>query len=280
MSFNLFFGVFTMRFALSKSNQSLPLSCESIGYNWDQHKVYRPTGYNFFHWLYVEHGCGYLTIENQTIKLSTNQGILIAPNVPHSYYPDSTNTEWKTSFLTFYGAATATLADFINIKNYIYVPNVSDEIANFIPKYFKNFAVEDINHLYFQSSLIYHFMMLMQKNINNLNQDVQLEPIINTIINYFEKEYRYPITNQDIANHTGYSISYGNELFKKVFAVTPLQYLTEYRLRKAKYFLICRKDLKVHEISELVGFQDVSRFVQLFKLYNNLTPAKYRKTMH
>jgi len=269
-----------MRFAFSKLNQNFPLACETIGYNWSQHKVYRPTGYSFFHWLQTEKGNGYIEIESQTIKLSVNQGILIPPNVPHSYYPDSSNSEWITSFLTFYGRATPILSEFIEIKNFIYFSDLSEKLAAFIKNNFSIFLNDDLEYLYNQSSLIYNFFMLIKKNYSKLNYIPKNDPVIDAIITYFENEYSRSITNQSIADYTGYSISYQNEIFRNTFGLTPLQYLTEYRLRKAKYLLVTRKDLQVQEIAELVGFPDASRFVHLFKNYNNLTPAKYRKTMN
>lgn len=156
-----------MRFAFSKLNQNFPLACETIGYNWSQHKVYRPTGYSFFHWLQTEKGNGYIEIESQTIKLSVNQGILIPPNVPHSYYPDSSNSEWITSFLTFYGRATPILSEFIEIKNFIYFSDLSEKLAAFIKNNFSIFLNDDLEYLYNQSSLIYNFFMLIKKTIQN-----------------------------------------------------------------------------------------------------------------
>jgi len=269
-----------MRFAFSKLNQNFPLACETIGYNWSQHKVYRPKGYSFFHWLQTEKGKGYIEIESQIIKLSDNQGILIPPNVPHNYYPDSNNNEWLTSFLTFYGRATPILSDFIDIKNFIYFSDLSEELATFIKNNFPTFLNDDLDYLYTQSSLIYNFFMLIKKNYSKINYIPKNDPVTEAIITYLENEYSYSITNKSIADYTGYSISYQNEIFKNTFGLTPLQYLTEYRLRKAKYLLVTRKDLQVQEIAELVGFPDVSRFIHLFKNYNNLTPAKYRKTMN
>lgn len=47
---------------ITRFNQNLPLSAETIGYNWPQPIVERPNGYPFYHWLQSEQGTGVIEI--------------------------------------------------------------------------------------------------------------------------------------------------------------------------------------------------------------------------
>lgn len=64
--------------------------------------------------------------------------------------------------------------------------------------------------------------------------------------------------------------------FKNAYGYTPLQYLNLFRL-SASEDLLLDTNLKIHEISEEVGFENTTHFINLFKRKNKITPAVYRK---
>lgn len=53
-------------------------------------------------------------------------------------------------------------------------------------------------------------------------------------------------------------------------------YLIQERLKKAKLLLLTT-DLKVYEIAEQVGFEDINYFSQRFKQLVGMTPRQYKK---
>jgi len=64
--------------------------------------------------------------------------------------------------------------------------------------------------------------------------------------------------------------------FKSAYEVTPLQYLTRLRLKKASLLLKKTKS-SVATIVPQCGFEDESSFIRLFKKEFRLTPIAYRK---
>ena len=64
-------------------------------------------------------------------------------------------------------------------------------------------------------------------------------------------------------------------LFKKYTNMTPVKYLNEYRLYVAKN-LITSTDLSISQISEDVGYHQISHFIQQFRKSYGMTPLKYR----
>lgn len=64
-------------------------------------------------------------------------------------------------------------------------------------------------------------------------------------------------------------------LFNKMLNVTPYEYLIQYRLQKATN-LLNDATLNVTEISEIVGFNNVTHFIQTFKKVYGISPKKYR----
>jgi two-component system response regulator YesN len=71
--------------------------------------------------------------------------------------------------------------------------------------------------------------------------------------------------------------SYLSKLFKQETGLTLTDYITEMRLRKAKYLLKNSPDLKIHEIGAEVGYGDPAYFNKLFKRVVGVTPNEYKR---
>lgn len=91
---------------------------------------------------------------------------------------------------------------------------------------------------------------------------------------YFHTHYADELSLKDIADTGTMSIAQCNRCFNKMLNVTPYEYLIQYRLQKATNLL---KDatLNVTEISEIVGFNNVTYFIQAFKKVYGISPKKY-----
>lgn len=64
--------------------------------------------------------------------------------------------------------------------------------------------------------------------------------------------------------------------FKKYYQIAPLQYLHSVRIRNAQ-LLLKETNMKIHEISYEVGYENVNHFIRHFKKTAGTTPAEYRK---
>jgi two-component system, response regulator YesN len=69
--------------------------------------------------------------------------------------------------------------------------------------------------------------------------------------------------------------SYFSNLFKKEKGVSYVEYLTGVRIEKAKK-LLCEKDLKIHEVSNMVGYEDSNYFSRVFKKIVGISPVEYK----
>lgn len=64
--------------------------------------------------------------------------------------------------------------------------------------------------------------------------------------------------------------------FSRYFHSSPLAYLTQVRLNKAKEMLLTT-DLNIYEISSYVGYENVNHFISLFRKYNGTTPNAFKQ---
>lgn len=97
-----------------------------------------------------------------------------------------------------------------------------------------------------------------------------------TAADYIKNNYTEDLTLDSIAAVVQMSKSHFCREFKKVYGVTPIAYLVEYRISVSK-ILLANTENSVDKISELSGFGSTSYFCSVFKRIVGVTPRRYRK---
>lgn len=96
---------------------------------------------------------------------------------------------------------------------------------------------------------------------------------------YIRENYQNEILSvKDISEHVYLSVSYICTLFKLETGQTLNQYITEFRIEKAKKLLIDSRT-KILDISSKVGYSDGNYFSKSFKKYVGVSPSDYREKM-
>lgn len=95
-------------------------------------------------------------------------------------------------------------------------------------------------------------------------------------IEWLQQNYMNKITADDMIAKTYLSRATYYRLFKKMFSVSPNEYLLNYRLGKAKEMLQYT-DKTVSDIALDCGFFDPSHFIKNFERAEGITPARYRQ---
>ncbi|KGR72282.1 response regulator transcription factor [Streptococcus phocae subsp. salmonis] len=81
---------------------------------------------------------------------------------------------------------------------------------------------------------------------------------------------------KSLSQQLGFSPNYVSVLVKKELGVPFQDYLVKERLKRAKLLLLTT-DLKIYEIADQVGFEDMNYFSQRFKQVVGMTPSQYKK---
>jgi two-component system response regulator YesN len=111
----------------------------------------------------------------------------------------------------------------------------------------------------------------------DLNSNVAENKIIYLIKNYIANNYGNPnLSVKDISEYAHLSVSYLCTFFKSETGTTLNQYITEYRMDKAKQMLVDPRN-KISDISEQVGYNDGNYFGKSFKKLVGLSPSEYRE---
>lgn len=260
-----------MRVVFTRIDQTLPLFIESIGYDWSQEPVVRSHGYPYYHWLQTTSGQGLITINHHDLLLPANTGLLLAPGIPHQYHALSTD-KWTTEYLTFSGREVKHLI-LTNGANYQIFNHYTDKLAEQFPKNISK-TTNPLN----LSVTLYRFLLQLSRH-SQLEQPVPQTNIsvINTVKQYLDSNFQQPISNQQLANLSGFSIQHLIRLFKMLYNTTPLKYLNDLRLRNAQALLVSQPELSVEQIAFQSGFTSASYFISQFHASNGMTPKQFQK---
>lgn len=98
-------------------------------------------------------------------------------------------------------------------------------------------------------------------------------------IAYIGEHYKEKITAPDIAEAVGLSVNYLHRIFEKVKGMTLINYLTAYRMEKARN-LIEAGDAPAYEIAAEVGYTDPFYFSRVFRGATGISFSEYRKQIH
>ncbi|WEK54775.1 MAG: response regulator [Candidatus Cohnella colombiensis] len=104
------------------------------------------------------------------------------------------------------------------------------------------------------------------------------EYLIQQCKTYIEQNYMKDLSLEAIASHVHFNPSYLSNLFKTYGGIGYSEYLTKVRIEKAQH-LLQSSNLKIYEISSMVGYSDSTYFIKMFKKETGISPNRFRK-MH
>ncbi len=125
-----------------------------------------------------------------------------------------------------------------------------------------------------------------QANITSIASDLNLNSTskssikIDKAIYYISQHYSEKITLDDICNYCNLSRTQLIRLFKSVLNTTPIKYINNFKLSKAKEMLYYYPDKSISEISSQLGFDNQHYFAKVFQSKFNESPTQYRLRKH
>lgn len=100
---------------------------------------------------------------------------------------------------------------------------------------------------------------------------------VKLIREHIHKNYDSISDEAELAELVHLSVRYMHKLFKSEMGMSPMKYLNQYRIERAKVFLV-DNDLSVKMVSEMVGYSTPDYFCRVFKKFcNGVSPLRYKK---
>lgn len=127
---------------------------------------------------------------------------------------------------------------------------------------------------YKKISCLYRAFEESKASVNEKENNCRKE--VKQALDFIHSNYTKPISVEDIANEICVSASYLMRIFKQDTGKSVIQYITAYRMEKAKKMIVSHA-YKIYEVGEMVGYKDIKHFRRLFKDYTGVTPKDYEK---
>ncbi len=257
--------------------RQLPLYLVGIGGSEYQGHVLRPEGYYWNQILYSAKGQGFLKVDNNTVTLSEGWFFFLPNGIPHEYYPLSKT--WEVRWVVFDGYAWPQIAKELGLTHPVYIK--SEDISTMEKLYNKMFVAQKTDKLfgdYTCSGLIYDYLLEFHRQVSTMNTSngVKRSELLMPVLNYIDDHFYEDFSMTVLAELAGVSSQHLCRIFRETMHMRPTEYLTYRRLGEAKN-LLRHTDTPVAEIGNSCGFPDAGYFSTVFKRYEGMTPAEYRK---
>jgi AraC-like DNA-binding protein len=126
-------------------------------------------------------------------------------------------------------------------------------------------------------SSLYQILAILERNEKANNIPLRYYKLIQPAVEYMAQKYMdQRLDNDVLAKQANMSTSYFRKLFKKIFTITPMQYLQDMRIGKVKELLLTER-LSVSEVADMVGFSSLYYFDYVFKKETGMTPTEFVK---
>lgn len=230
-------------------------------------------------------GSGKYQVNGKQYEVKANQYFILPAKTPHSYASNNEDP-WTIYWIHFKGTLAPYYAEGAEAPITV-SPNLNSRIAD------RNAIFEDIfmtlsdgytiDNLRYTASLLHfylgslHYLPIYRKfhkkEISNNKCEENI--ITNAALQYMEENLEKTITLQDLSKYTGYSVSHFSMIFKINTGHSPLNYFNLLKVKKACE-LLETTDLKINQISCMVGITDPLYFSRMFTKIVGTSPRKYR----
>lgn len=262
-------------------DNAIPLNLLTIGSNKQPH-LNRPVGLPYHQIFLNTKGKGVFRIFGVgDFELLPGEVMLILKGTSHEYFP-MPNTEWDLSFVGFDGELADDLLSHLSLKEgkkpFIHASPV-------IRKHIKQLwliAKKNENTVQWRTSERMYSLLLELKRLSklederNFHGDNPQNEHIYKVAEFIRTHYSRQLTIASLSNKAGYSPHHFTRLFKKIYNLTPHQYIVDIRLEKSKFLLEHKMDLHISEVAEQVGMEE-NYFIRLFRKKYGMTPGSYRE---
>lgn len=257
---------------------SEPYTFESVGKTWSQDKVTRPGGFPFYHYLQTEQGTGSVCVGDKSYTLHADEGILIAPFIRHSY--EKLSAEWLTRFISFNGTMANSISQMLGNRSIILIPA---ELGRANGKLIDSCVDLCVSHSADARTIsIYCYSLLLNFTEGLHTISPEEEPLyqnyIIPVLKAIEESYYLDLTVDQLSSLVYITPQYLSRLFRRFLNCSTYEYLTSYRISRAKELLISAPLMEVQDIARSTGYTDTSHFIVVFKKLTGMTPLAFRRS--
>ena len=160
-------------------------------------------------------------------------------------------------------------------KEFTYILDQLRE-KNRIPTYFELGAQDKATFPHFYKlEEISQWLIEEYKGLSTILRPSGFSKKIHLVMDYIHEHYQKDLSIEVIGDSLSISGDHLRHVFKKETGRTVLDYLTWFRIEKAKE-LLDGEEYKIYEVAEMVGYKTSQYFSLVFKKWTGTTPLEYK----
>lgn len=243
--------------------------------------------HNYFQLVVILSGSGTVWVDDVPYEISKEQAYLFLPLVEHAIFcgkkdaPPLQMLDIKFAVnhpLLF--ADLSKLGNMLTLGDFSWFTHKFDKIIEESARQKPFYS--DVTNAYLLEMLVHivREQLGIPERTDGLDTPVSDVPSykgmdVRALMEYIDFNYSHIISLEDLSRLAGVNKTTLISIFKEIYGTTPIRYINNLRLRKAKA-LLENSDLSISEIAELVGFQSIHYFSRFFKAKENCTPMEFR----
>lgn len=242
---------------------------------------------DFFDILFVFEGTLHLWEDGDTFDIGPGEFLILEPNKKHYGYRSSTEKThyyWLHFQTTgyYFTSKTEPLHLAIDQKHHLLSFPKFGTLNN-VHLVYEQLKEMSKLHTYSNSLQKHQQQMIFQQMIPQLllnrthqKESHQVIQVAESCVRFLEQNFMNEIDYRTISEQLNFTSTYVTRCLKKVYGITPLDYLKKIRIEEAKFDLL-HTDLSIETIAFRVGYSSISYFSRIFSKEVGLSPIQYRK---
>ena len=221
--------------------------------------------------IYIHRGNGHFYINNEWTTLSAGNIVLYRPGIPqfYSYYA---NEKPEVYWIHFTGNQCEDILNTYDIKTCY----IGERL--YLKLLFQEIITElQLKKVSYQDIVLHNFYIILcsiHRSFSSLSKPFDNDFSFDRLLLELNSKYANKWSVSSMANYCKLSESYFSHMFKERMGLSPMQYLNNQRMEKAKDFLLSNT-MTISNIAHLVGFDDPLYFSRVFKKYTGVSPQMY-----
>lgn len=229
---------------------------------------------------FITDGKGIFQSGDNKFSLHAGEGFIIRPNQQAFFQADETDP-WSYLWIGFDGTRCGEYLSAIGLDEGQFTFRSPDgETLREIVKEMLKYNTAGIENDFQLQGLLCRFFSCLARSLSmplsSVPKNDRENFYVRRAVEFVHYNYANHITVSDMAKYVSLNRSYLFTLFQRVLKISPQEFLTTFRLTRAKEQLRLT-NATVAAIAQSVGYRDPLVFSKAFKQMTGMTPVQYRK---
>lgn len=230
---------------------------------------------------YVLSGKGIFRFHDKEYRLEAGYGFLIQPNELAFYQADEQDP-WSYLWVGFAGSRAEEYLTSMGLsdRHPIFSCGKSEELYSIVRDMMEHNTFGVADDLRRNGQLgVFLSVIAAGEGVVARDEEDKGNQYVKKAVSFIQRNYCNPIRVTDVADYVCINRSYLYTLFQNYLGMSPQQFLTTFRVTKARE-LLESTDYPIESIALSCGYSDAMVFSKAFHAMKGISPSRYRRQSH